>query len=382
MSAQAKQRNPIDARLQQAVADKRVAGVAAIAVDRKHILYRGAFGVADVATSRPLDTHALFRIASMTKAITSTAAMQLVEAGKFGLDDPVASYLPALAEPMVIELPEGEGDYRLRPARRPITVRHLFTHTSGFGYAFTSAVLRDYKPRPGDPAEPLLFDPGERWHYGTSIDWLGRLVEKISGEPLEDYFHRHIFAPLRMLDTFYNVPADKQARLVAVHHREADDSIIKEPNQPPPTIPMPIGGAGLASTSDDYARFLRMLLNGGTLDGAHILSAKSVAQMGENQIGAIGVPALKSALPARSDDFTFINDGRDKWGLGFLITTEHVAGKRSAGSLSWGGINNTYFWLDPARGVAGVILMQFLPFAEPKALALYDGFERGVYQLA
>jgi CubicO group peptidase (beta-lactamase class C family) len=325
MSAQAKQRNPIDARLQQAVADKRVAGVAAIAVDRKHILYRGAFGVADVATSRPLDTHALFRIASMTKAITSTAAMQLVEAGKFGLDDPVAGYLPALAELMVIELPESEGDYRLRPARRPITVRHLFTHTSGFGYAFTSAVLRDYKPRPGDPAEPLLFDPGERWHYGTSIDWLGRLVEKISGEPLEDYFHRHIFAPLRMLDTFYNVPADKQARLVAVHHREADDSIIKEPNQPPPTIPMPIGGAGLASTSDDYARFLRMLLNGGTLDGAHILSAKSVAQMGENQIGAIGVPALKSALPARSDDFTFINDGRDKWGLGFLITTEHVA---------------------------------------------------------
>jgi CubicO group peptidase (beta-lactamase class C family) len=382
MSAQAKQRNPIDARLQQAVADKRVAGVAAIAVDRKHILYRGAFGVADVATSRPLDTHALFRIASMTKAITSTAAMQLVEAGKFGLDDPVAGYLPALAEPMVIELPESEGDYRLRPARRPITVRHLFTHTSGFGYAFTSAVLRDYKPRPGDPAEPLLFDPGERWRYGTSIDWLGRLVEKISGEPLEDYFHRHIFAPLRMLDTFYNVPADKQARLVAVHHREADDSIIKEPNQPPPTIPMPIGGAGLASTSDDYARFLRMLLNGGTLDGAHILSAKSVAQMGENQIGAIGVPALKSALPARSDDFTFINDGRDKWGLGFLITTEHVAGKRSAGSLSWGGINNTYFWLDPARGVAGVILMQFLPFADPKALALYDGFERGVYQLA
>jgi CubicO group peptidase (beta-lactamase class C family) len=166
-----------------------------------------------------------------------------------------------------------------------------------------------------------------------------------------------------------------------VHHREPDGSIAKEANQPPPTITMPIGGGGLASTADDYARFLRMLLNGGTLDGARILTAKSVARMGENQIGAIGVPALKSALPARSDDFTFINDGRDKWGLGFLITTEHVAGKRSAGSLSWGGINNTYFWLDPARGVGGVILMQFLPFADPKALAVYDSFERGVYQL-
>ena len=381
MTAQAKPPGAIDARLQQAVADKTVAGVVAIAVDRKHVLYRGAFGVADAATSRPLDPHALFRIASMTKAITSTAAMQLIEAGKFGLDDPVAKYLPQLTEPMVIELPEGEGDYRLRPARRPITVRHLFTHTSGFGYPFTSATLRDYKPRPGDPAEPLLFDPGERWHYGTSVDWLGRLVEKISGEPLEDYFHRHIFTRLNMPDTFYNVPADKQARLVAVHHREPDGSIAKEANQPPPTITMPIGGGGLASTADDYARFLRMLLNGGTLDGARILTAKSVARMGENQIGAIGVPALKSALPARSDDFTFINDGRDKWGLGFLITTEHVAGKRSAGSLSWGGINNTYFWLDPARGIGGVILMQFLPFADPKALAVYDSFERGVYQL-
>jgi methyl acetate hydrolase len=381
MSAQAKQPKPIETRLQQAVADKTVAGVVAIAVDRKHVLYRGAFGVADVTTSRPLEPHALFRIASMTKAITSTAAMQLVDAGKFGLDDPVAKYLPALAEPMVIELPEVEGDYRLRPARRPITVRHLFTHTSGFGYPFTSATLRDYKPRPGDPAEPLLFDPGERWHYGTSVDWLGRLVEKISGEPLEDYFHRHIFTPLHMPDTFYNVPADKQARLAAVHHREPDGSIVKEVNQPPPTIAMPIGGGGLASTADDYSRFLRMLLNGGTLDGTRILSAKSVAQVGENQIGAIGVRALKSALPQRSDDFTFINDGRDKWGLGFLITTEHVAGKRSAGSLSWGGINNTYFWLDPARGIGGVILMQFLPFADPKALAVYDSFERSVYQL-
>jgi methyl acetate hydrolase len=381
MSAQARQPKLIDERLKQAVADKTVAGVAAIAVDRKHVLYRGAFGLADAATARPLAPNALFRIASMTKAVTSTAAMQLIEAGKFGLDDPVANYLPALAQPMVVEVPEGEGDYQLRPARRPITVRHLFTHTSGFGYPFTSAVLRDYKPRPGDPAEPLLFDPGERWHYGTSVDWLGRLVEKISGEPLEDYFHRHIFSRLHMADTFYNVPADKQARLVAVHHREADGTIVKEPNQPSPTVPMPIGGGGLASTADDYARFLRMLLNGGTLEGARILSSGSVALMGQNQIGGIGVPALKSALPLRSDDFTFINDGRDKWGLGFLITTEHVAGKRPSGSLSWGGIYNTYFWLDPTHGVAGVILMQFLPFADPKALAVYDGFERGVYQL-
>jgi CubicO group peptidase (beta-lactamase class C family) len=276
------------------------------------------------------------------------------------------------------------GAYRLRPASRAVTVRHLMTHTSGFGYPFTSAILRDFKPRAGEqyPVEPLLFDPGERWHYGISTDWLGRLVEHVSGETLEDYFRRHIFDPLTMSDTFYNVPADKQARLAALHRRQPDGTIVKVANQPSPVVATPIGGGGLASTADDYARFLRMLLDGGELDGARILSADTVELMGQNQIGSIGVPALKTAMPERSDDFTFVADDRDKWGLGFLITADHVSGKRSAGSLSWGGINNTYFWVDRARGIAGVILMQFLPFADRTALAVYDAFERGVYRLA
>jgi CubicO group peptidase (beta-lactamase class C family) len=227
-----------------------------------------------------------------------------------------------------------------------------------------------------------VFDPGERWLYGTSTDWLGRLVERISGLPLEDCFRQRIFEPLGMSDTFYQVPAGKQARLVTVNRRQADGSIAKAPVQPPVTVSMPIGGGGLSSSASDYIRFTRMLLNGGELDGARILSAGSVAAMGRNEIGALGVPALKTAMPERSDDFSFVADGRDKWGLGFLITTDAVPGERSAGSLSWGGINNTYFWLDPARGITGVILMQFLPFADRKALALYDAFERGVYQLA
>ena len=167
-----------------------------------------------------------------------------------------------------------------------------------------------------------------------------------------------------------------------MHRRSADGTIIKEADQPAAKIAKPTGGGGLSASADDYARFLRMLLNGGTLEGARILSVKSVALMGQNQIGALGVPALKAAIPSRSNDFTFIDDGRDKWGLGFLITAAHAPGKRSAGSLSWGGIFNTYFWIDPARGIAGAILMQFLPFADPKALAVYDSFERGVYQLA
>jgi CubicO group peptidase (beta-lactamase class C family) len=311
--------------------------------------------------------------------------MQLIESGKVALEDPVARHLPAFAHLSVFEsFDAASGAYRLRPALRPLTVRHLMTHTSGFGYPFTSAILRDFKPSAGEdyPVEPLLFEPGERWHYGTSTDWLGRLVEQVSGERLEDYFRRHILAPLALSDTFYNVPAEKQARLVAVHRRQADGTLARDANQPSPAIAQPIGGGGLSSTADDYARFLRMLLNGGTLDGVRILSAGSVAEMGQNHIGALTVPALKSAMPERSNDFIFVADGRDKWGLGFLITADQVPGKRSAGSLSWGGIYNTYFWLDPARGLAGVILMQFLPFADPKALAVYDGFERGVYQLA
>jgi CubicO group peptidase (beta-lactamase class C family) len=278
------------------------------------------------------------------------------------------------------------GNYHLHLSTKPMTVRHILTHTSGLGYPFTSATLRDFKPRAGENYAdgPLLFEPGERWHYGTSTDIVGRLIEKVSGQKLEDYFRAHIFAPLKMSDTSYNVPQDKAGRLVAAQQRAGermDGAIVLQTPQPGLTIAQPIGGGGLASTASDYGRFVRMLLNGGELDGARVLKAETVALMGQNHIGAVSVPALKSALP-RSADFTFIADGRDKWGLGFLITVDQVPGKRSPGSLSWGGINNTYFWVDPSRGIAGVILMQYLPFADAKALAVYDAFERAAYQAA
>jgi CubicO group peptidase (beta-lactamase class C family) len=205
----------------------------------------------------------------------------------------------------------------------------------------------------------------------------------ISGQKLEDYFREHIFAPLKMNDTFYNVPEAKGPRLVAQQQRAGarmDGDIILQSPQLGLTIAAPIGGGGLASTAEDYGRFMRMILNGGALDGARVVKPETVALMSQNQIGAVSVTALKSALP-RSADFTFIADGLDKWGLGFLITVDQVSGKRSPGSLSWGGINNTYFWIDPARGMAGVIMMQYLPFADAKALAVYDAFERGAYQL-
>ncbi len=321
----------LDASLRGAVERKDVPGVVALITDRERVLYQGAFGVADVATGRPLASDALFRIASMTKPVTSTALMQLVEQGRIGLDDPAEKYLPELAGLKVIESFDAKtGDYKVRPASKPPTVRHFLTHTSGLAYPFTSAVWRDFKPRAGETypfGGPLLFDPGERWHYSTSTDVVGKMVEAVSGQKLEDYFREHIFIPLKMNDTSYNVPEEKGPRLVAQQQRAGermDGAVELQKPQPGLTIASPIGGGGLASTADDYGRFVRMFLNGGALEGARVLKAETVALMGQNQIGAISVPALKSALP-RSADFTFIADGRDKWGLGFLITTDRGA---------------------------------------------------------
>jgi methyl acetate hydrolase len=268
----------LDASLRGAVERKDVPGVVALVTDRERVLYQGAFGVADVATGRPLNSDALFRIASMTKPVTSVALMQLVEKGRVSLEDPAEEYLPELKGLQVLEsFDPATGAYTLRPPARPPTVRHFLTHTSGLAYAFTSAIWRDIKPRAGDTfpfGGPLLFDPGQRWHYSTSTDVCGRLVEAISGQKLEDYFRQNIFAPLKMDDTSYNVPEAKGPRLVAQQQRAGermDGAIELQKPQPPLTIASPVGGGGLASTAEDYGRFVRMLLNGGTLDGAHVL---------------------------------------------------------------------------------------------------------------
>jgi methyl acetate hydrolase len=374
----------IDQPLSEAVVRKDVPGVVAVATDRRGNIYQGAFGSADIETGRPMSPDALFRIASMTKAVTSVAFMQFVEKGRIALDDPAEKYLPELGTVRVFRsFNAATGDYTLRPPAQPITIRHLLTHTSGLGYGFTSATVRDFKPKAGDQfaAGPLLFDPGTDWMYGTSTDWVGRLVEKLSGQDLEAYFQAHILGPLGMTDTSYNVPAAKLPRVVGSSRRTGDRTFAAQSGQTPQVITRFSGGGGLYSTAEDYAKFVRMLLNGGEGNGVRILKKETVALMGENHSGRVTAHAVKAAQPDRSADFTFIAEGRDNWGLGFLRSVDRVPGKRSPGSLSWGGLNNTYFWIDPARGVGGVIMMQFLPFADAKALAVYDAFERGVYQM-
>ncbi len=374
----------IDQGLREAVDRGDIAGVVVLATDSKGVVYSGAFGARDAAgTAMTADT--IFRIASMTKPVTSVALMQLIEQGQLSLDDSADKYLPAFRNLKVFaSFDSATGAYTLHAARRSPTVRELMTHTSGIAYNFVSPTVRDFKPREGERYEagPLLFEPGRRWLYGPSTLWVGKIVEAVSHQTLEDYFQEHIFRPLGMSDTSFIVPSDKQRRVATVRVREANGSLSERAQG---NFPVPAefrGDGGLFSTAADYMRFERMIGNEGELDGKRLLKADTVRTMEHNQIGKMIVPTLKTAMPEVSNDVTIIDEGYDRWGLGFLISGRTFPGKRSAGSVSWAGIDNTYFWIDPNRGVAAVVLMQLLPFADPKALALSDAFERGVYEIA
>jgi CubicO group peptidase (beta-lactamase class C family) len=379
----------IDAVLRRAADAKEVPGVVAAAATDKGVLYEGAFGTRDLAKGPEMTLDTIFRLASMTKAVTSVAAMQLVEQGKLQLDQPVGNVLPELAAPQVLDGFDDSGAPRLRPAKRPITLRHLLTHTAGFGYETWDPELIRYVKASGTPSTgtaklaslrlPLVFDPGERWEYGINLDWVGRAVEAVGGQPLEVYFREHIFAPLGMTDTDYVISAAQQSRLVSAHQRKPDGSLEPIPVTDPPWREFWSGGGGLYSTGRDYLVFLQMLLHQGRFNGAQLLRPETVALMGQNQIGDINAGILKTAMPQRSNDVDFFPGIPCKWGLGYMLNTQPGPNGRSAGSLTWAGIYNTYFWLDPQKRVAGVILTQLLPFADHKAVKLYGDFESGVY---
>jgi len=379
----------VDAVLRRATEAREVPGVVAVAATDKGIFYEGAFGTRDLANGPEMTPDSIFRLASMTKAVTSTAAMQLVEQGRLQLDQPIGNVLPELAAPQVLEGFDDSGAPRLRPAKRPITLRHLLTHTAGFGYETWDPDLIRYVKVSGTPSTstgklaslrlPLVFDPGDRWEYGINIDWAGRAVEAVSGQPLEVYFREHIFAPLGMRDTDYVISSAQQSRLVTVHQRKPDGSLEPTPAPDPPWREFWSGGGGLYSTGRDYLVFLQILLNQGRFNGAQLLRPETVALMGRNQIGDINAGILKTAMPQRSNDVDFFPGIPCKWGLGYMINTEPGPNGRSAGSLTWAGLYNTYYWIDPQKRVAGVILTQILPFADHKAVKLYGEFESAVY---
>ncbi len=382
----------IDQVLRQAAETRQVSGVVALAATDKGTLYEGAFGTRELPDGPAMTLDTVFWIASMTKAVTSTAAMQLVEQGKLQLDQPISDILPELKAPQVLEGFDASGAPRLRPAARPITLRHLLTHTAGFSYDVWNADIGRYMRQAGVPGvitvrndalrTPLVFDPGERWEYGINIDWAGKAVEKVSGKSLEAYFREHIFAPLGMADTAFRISPSMRERLVTMHARQADGSFRPIEFEIPQEPEFFMGGGGLYSTGPDYLRFCRVFLHEGRLDGAQILKPETVAMMSRNQMGDIKVGLLRTVQPESSNDAEFFPGMPKTWSTAFMINEEEAPTGRSAGSLAWAGLGNTYFWIDPRRRVTGVILTQLLPFADTEVLRLFGQFEGEVYKAA
>lgn len=385
-------RTGVEAVLERAVDAGEVAGVVALAANEDGVLYEGAFGKREIGKEPDMTLDTVFWIASMTKAVTSVAAMQLVEQGKLQLDEPMSSLMPELASPQVLEGFDEGGVPRLRAARRPITLHHLLTHTAGFTYDIWHADTGRYMAHHGIPGiidcknvtlgTPLAFDPGDGWLYGINIDWVGKTVERVSGLSLEDYFREHIFAPLGMTDTGFVIKPDQRPRLASMHVRNPDGSLAAIAFEIPQQPEFFMGGGGLYSTGPDYLKFLQMLLHDGRFDGAQVLRSETVAEMNSNHIGDLTVGLLKTAIPTSSNDAEFFPGMVKKWGLGYMISTEDAHTGRSGGSLAWAGLGNTYFWIDPTKRLTGVILTQILPFADAKVLSLFEQFERAMYAMS
>jgi methyl acetate hydrolase len=374
----------IDSILQGAVNAREVPGVVAMAATDRAVMYEGAFGPRCLGTPAKMSTDTVFRIASMVKLLTSVAAMQLVESGKLSLDEPASKVDPELGAIPVLTGFDAKGNPQLRPPQRPITLRNLLTHTSGFSYPlWDENAVRYYAvagKTKGLPRRPLFFDPDSKWSYGGSIDKVGRLVEIASGEPLDRYFRGHICQPLGMKDTGFEITAGQRTREANLHVHNADGTLLAKPLEKANEPHSHSGGGGIYSTAPDYLTLLQALLNGGTFNGAQILKPETVALMSSNQTGDIEAGHMKTTSPALSNDVDFFPGVRLRWAFGQMINLDPVKDGRKAGSLTWAGLYNTYYWIDPASNVAGVIMMQVLPFADTRALNLYRKFERGVYR--
>ena len=367
--------------LAEATARGDVPGVVVTVVNKDGVLYHEAFGKSSTLRNASMAKDTIFNIASMTKAITSVAIMMLVDEGKLRLDDDVAKYLPKYKNPLVIStFNSADGSYETRPAKRPITIRHLLTHTSGFAYGFASPTVTRLAQttKKTELDLPLLFEPGEGWAYGPSTRVLGDVVEAISGQKIDAFLDSRIHKPLGMIDTSYAVPQSKTARVVAVNARGSDGKFVERPM--PATIASPVqGDGGLYSTAADYGRFVRMLLNRGRLGTARILSEKSAKTMFDNHTGKVVVQRQVSALPALSRDFP-VGAGEDHWGLGFQLTRTKRLNMRTPGTGTWAGIYNTHFFIDPSRDIGVIVMLQTLPFYDETSMKVYSGVEEIVYR--
>src|ERR1700726_223081 len=379
----------IDQLLRQKSDAREIPGVVAIAANSKEVIYQGAYGKRDLSKDDAMTPDSVFWIASMTKALTTAGAMQLVEQGKLSLDAPIGNVLPDLAAPLVLEGFDDSGEPRLRPAKTAITLRHLMTHTAGFCYDMWNGDMVKYLEKTGTPGitscknaalkTPIMTDPGTRWEYGTNIDFVGKAVEAVSGKRLDAYLRDHLFTPLGMTDTAFKIGDTQRKRLVGMHARGPDGSLAPIPFELEQNPEFHMGGGGLYGTAGDYIKFTQMILNEGRGNGNQVLKPETVAMMGQNHIGELNMTKMTSAVAFATNDIDLYPGMAKKWGLSFVINTAKTPEGRSPGSLAWVGLANTYFWIDPSRDVTGVILMQVLPLADKKCLEAFAGFETGVY---
>lgn len=374
--------------LQRAIDAGAASGVVCAATRRGETLFAGAAGRKSIDAPAPMTVDTIFRIFSMTKAVTGVAAAKLVEAGALDLDAPVESILPEFGALQVLEGFDGDTPV-LRAPRTKATVRQLATHTSGLVYEFWNADIAKYLAVTGRPgflsgtklgiSYPLVFDPGTRWDYGVGIDWLGLVVQAVSGSRFDQFCAREIFAPLAMTDTGFVCPADKQSRLCTVHARQADGALVPISLDPPTDPEVYGGGYGLYSTAHDYMQFLMMLLGEGRHNGAEILKPATVNYILQNHIDDLEVVNLQTVNPAVTFDAEFFPGMSKKHSLISMINMEPARGMRAGGSHCWAGALNTYFWFDPLNAVAGVVLMQSLPFCDPLCTDVLVDFEKAVY---
>ncbi len=359
----------LDHLLSSAVARRDVPMAVLAVADRERVIYRGAVGA-------PVD--AIFRIASMTKAITSTAVMLLHERGLLRLDDRLDHYLPEFAQRQVItSFDPVTHVLGTRQASGPITIRHLLTHTSGFGYEFTNPILSALGRDGHSPRNlPLLHDPGARWTYGMSTALLGDVIERITGDKFHVFLKTQILDPLEMRDTDYFLHSKEEARLVPVYYRTMDGGMRQAAASP--FRPSLEADGGLLATAGDYIVFLQMLLNGGVHRRSRLLSPDSVHALTRNQIGDLTVQTQLAARPETAGTFP-IGGGVDNFSFAFQVKVALEPGARAPGSFSWGGIYNTQYWADPVNDIAIVLMTQLLPFADLKCNELLAQVEHAIY---
>jgi CubicO group peptidase (beta-lactamase class C family) len=381
----------IDALLETGVESGALPGAVAVVAGPEGVRHVSVAGSLRADGGAAVTERTMFRLMSMTKALTSVAALQLIEEGGLGLDDHVESILPAFGDLQVLAGFDGDQP-RLRPQARPATVRQLLTHTSGLGYGFSDRNLMRYLELTGTPdamtgrheaiALPLVADPGTVWCYGVSTDWLGQVVEAVSGQDLAAYLAEHVCGPLGMADITFAPSAEQRERMMVVHHRGQDGTLVPGDFELPSDPEFAPGGHGSYGTAVDYARFLAALLAGGTLEGARILEPETIELALTDHLGGLPLPEVQeSAMPELSNDIISM-PFRQGWGLGFHLTLEDVPEMRRAGTADWSGLMNCYYWLDRAAGVAAVLCTQVLPFFDGAILDVVQGLERAVYQQA